>query len=153
MDRATKTAFREIAVILIENSFGEHSTKAASTSPLSDAARLQAIESLSVTELWREYRRIKDEERFRRQKARRFPPGAHLLGGQRAALVNQELANKFYSAIIPIVAELRERGLSLRAIAWELDGHGIECRNHRHGQKWHPMQVARVLRRQANSRK
>jgi hypothetical protein len=57
-----------------------------------------------------------------------FPPGAHLKGGAALAPVNRELAREFYEPIIPVVVELRRQGLSLRAIARELDRRGIRTR-------------------------
>ena len=45
---------------------------------------------------------------------------------------------------IDLIAELRADGLSLRAIAAELNARGVPAR----GERWHPTTVARVLRRE-----
>jgi hypothetical protein len=58
----------------------------------------------------------------------KFPPGAHLKGGQAAAESNRQLAREFYGPILPIVLELHRQGLSLRAIGRELDRRGIMTR-------------------------
>ena len=58
-----------------------------------------------------------------------FPPGIHLKGGRAAAPVNRKLAVEFYESLLPIVAELHRKGLSLRAIAGELDRRGIKTRS------------------------
>jgi hypothetical protein len=57
-----------------------------------------------------------------------FPPGVHLIGGRNAAPVHAELAREFYAPIIPVVVELHRQGLSLRAIARELDRRGVRTR-------------------------
>src|SRR4051794_30402904 len=57
-----------------------------------------------------------------------FPPGVHLKGGQNAAPVLAEMAREFYAPIVPVVVELRGQGLSLRAIARELDRRGVRTR-------------------------
>jgi hypothetical protein len=77
-----------------------------------------------------------------------FPADVHLKGGQNAAPVLAELAREFYEPIIPIVVELRGRGLSLRAIACELQSRGIKPR---YGCQagWSAAQVRRVLARGA----
>jgi lambda repressor-like predicted transcriptional regulator len=53
-------------------------------------------------------------------------------------------ADKAYADLAPIVAELRAKGLSLRAIADRLnrDGHTT-----RRGKPWNATQIARVLAR------
>jgi hypothetical protein len=85
-----------------------------------------------------------------------FPPGAHLKGGRNAAPVNRELAREFYEPIIPVVVELRRRGLSLRQIAAELDRRGIRTRQvgkyespggEMTALRWSATQVKRVLSR------
>jgi hypothetical protein len=89
-----------------------------------------------------------------------FPPRGHLKGGQNAAPVNRALAREFYAPIIPIVVELRRQGLSLRAIARELDRRGIRTRQvgwYKAGAsvmeviRWSATQVKRVLARAAGS--
>ena len=57
-----------------------------------------------------------------------FPPAAHRKGGEMSRKVNADMANEFYAPIIPVVVELRCQGLSLRAIARELDRRGIRTR-------------------------
>jgi hypothetical protein len=75
----------------------------------------------------------------------RFSPGVHLLGGRNAALVNAQLARAFYAPILPLVAELHCQGLSLRAIARELDRRGIKTRQE--WDHWSATQIRRVLAR------
>ena len=77
----------------------------------------------------------------------KFPPGVHLLGGRNAAVTNAQLAREFYAPITPVVAELRRQGLSLRAIARELDRRGFKTRLEYPGARWHATQVRRVLLR------
>jgi hypothetical protein len=74
-----------------------------------------------------------------------FPEGAYHKGGAAAAPVLAELAREFYAPLLQIVAELRARGLSLRAIARELDARGVQTRFGCGG--WSAMQVQRVLAR------
>src|SRR5947199_7404481 len=76
-----------------------------------------------------------------------FPPGVHRIGGQNAALAHAQQAREFYVPIIPIVAELHGQGLSLRAIARELDRRGVKTRLEYPGQRWSATQVKRVLAR------
>ncbi|MBI3410366.1 MAG: recombinase family protein [Planctomycetes bacterium] len=93
-----------------------------------------------------------------------FPPGVHLKGGQTAAVTHARMAREFYAPIIPVVLELRRQGLSLRAIARELDQRGIRmrqeaeeleyCRKFQIRQKpmrrpWNASQVRRILARAA----
>jgi hypothetical protein len=78
-----------------------------------------------------------------------FPPGVHLIGGRNAALSNAKQADDFYRDIIPVVTELRGQGLSLRAIARELDRRGVKTRQG--WEKWSAMQVGRVLARAGNN--
>lgn len=78
-----------------------------------------------------------------------FPRGVHRIGGQVSAVVNAELAREFYAPVLPIVADLRRQGMSLRAIAAELDRRGLKTR---HGwDHWTANQVRRVLIRAAGS--
>ena len=95
-----------------------------------------------------------------------FPPAAHRKGGEMSRKVNADMANEFYAPIIPVVVELRCQGLSLRAIARELDRRGIRTRQvgwvrysratsegPRRGKiefiRWSATQVRRVLARAA----
>ena len=75
-----------------------------------------------------------------------FPPGIHLKGGQNAAPVLAELAREFYAPIIPVVMELHRQGMSLRAIARELESRGIKPR-YGYQAGWAAAQVRRVLTR------
>ncbi len=76
-----------------------------------------------------------------------FPPGVHLIGGRNAAVKLRQMAVEFYANITPVVAELRRQGLSLRAIAGELDRRGIKTR-FQNG-PWTATQVSRLLARDA----
>lgn len=89
----------------------------------------------------------------------RFPPGANLKGGRKAAPVHAERADAFYASIIPIVVDLyTKKGLSLRAIARELDKREIRTRIGYYTSigsepriiRWSASQVRRVLIRGAN---
>ncbi len=74
-----------------------------------------------------------------------FPPGVHLKGGRISAVVHTIAAREFYAPILPVVAELRRQGLSLRAIASELERRGIRTRHE--WKHWSATQVRRVLGR------
>jgi hypothetical protein len=74
-----------------------------------------------------------------------FPPGSHPRGGQAAAPVNRVAAARFYDSLMPLVPDLRRQGMSLRAIARELDRRGIRTRMEL--PHWSATQVARVLAR------
>src|ERR1700690_858048 len=74
-----------------------------------------------------------------------FPPDAHLKGGRNAAPVLAEMAREFYAPIIPIVMELHGQGLSLRAIAAELERRKIKTRYE--WPRWSAAQVMRILAR------
>jgi hypothetical protein len=80
-----------------------------------------------------------------------FPPGVHVLGGKNGGKVLARLATEYYRDILPIVAELRRTGLSLRAIASELGRRGIKTR-YQNG-PWSPVQVNRLLARDAEARR
>jgi hypothetical protein len=58
----------------------------------------------------------------------KFPADAHLKGGRNAAESHRQAAREFYAPLLPLVAELRRQGLSLRAIARELDRRGVRTR-------------------------
>jgi hypothetical protein len=75
-----------------------------------------------------------------------FPPGVHLKGGRNAAPVHAEAAREFYAPLLALVADLRRRGLSLRAIARELQARQIKSRVYH---QWSASQVRRVLARAA----
>jgi GYF domain 2 len=95
-----------------------------------------------------------------REIRRGFPPDAHLKGGRNAAPVLAAMAQEFYAPIIPIVLELHGQGLSLRAIARELDQRKIRTRIGCYYKsiwskrpriiRWSAAQVRRVLIRSAN---
>lgn len=61
-----------------------------------------------------------------------------------AAKAIRENANAAYADLAPAVAELRDKGLSLQAIADELNREGHTTRR---GMPWNPVQVSRVLAR------
>ncbi|HMB05415.1 MAG TPA: recombinase family protein [Isosphaeraceae bacterium] len=76
--------------------------------------------------------------------AHRLTGGANPKAARRAGEVAKMRADKAYADLAPIVAELRAKGLSLRAIADRLnrDGHTT-----RRGKPWNATQIARVLAR------
>jgi hypothetical protein len=76
-----------------------------------------------------------------------FPPGVHHQGGAASAPVNAALALEFYRTLLPLVADLRRRGLSLRAIARELERRAVKTRQE--WPHWSATQVRRVLARAA----
>jgi len=76
-----------------------------------------------------------------------LPRGAHLRGGAEAAKTHRAQAEEFYRHIVPIVVELRQKGLSLREIARELDRRGIGLRHWGTDRPWSATQVRRVLAR------
>ena len=71
---------------------------------------------------------------------------ARLKGAQAAAVARKARADAAYTDLVPIIAELREAGQPLRAIAEELNRLGHTTRR---GKPWNPVQVARVLERAA----
>jgi hypothetical protein len=73
-----------------------------------------------------------------------FAPGAHLTGGRNAAAVHKAGAEAFYRDVMPLVARLRSEGLSLRAIAAELQRRSAPAR---YGDHWSASTVRRVLAR------
>jgi hypothetical protein len=75
-----------------------------------------------------------------------FPAGVHLKGGQNAAPVLAELAREFYAPSIPVVLTLHGHGLSLGAIARELESRRIKP-NHGCQAEWSAVQVRQVLAR------
>jgi hypothetical protein len=76
---------------------------------------------------------------------RRFPPGASARGGANAAPILRQLADEHYAHLYDLLAQLRAEGLSLAAIAAELNARGEKTRVW--GRPWNPTQVARVLKR------
>jgi hypothetical protein len=73
-----------------------------------------------------------------------FPTDAARRGAQAAALTHIQSAREFYAPIIPFVVKLRQEGLSLRAIARDLQARGIPSRV---WNQWSASQVRRVLQR------
>jgi DNA invertase Pin-like site-specific DNA recombinase len=73
---------------------------------------------------------------------RNLTPEATARGRQRAAKVRGAAATEAYDDLRPILAEMRGKGLSLKAIAEELNTQGHTTRR---GKPWNPVQVARVL--------
>jgi DNA invertase Pin-like site-specific DNA recombinase len=65
-------------------------------------------------------------------------------GAKAAGLVLAKAAAEAYADLLPILTELRDKGLSLQAIADELNGQGHTTRR---GKPWNPVQVYRVLER------
>jgi DNA invertase Pin-like site-specific DNA recombinase len=65
-------------------------------------------------------------------------------GAKAGALARSKAAAEAYADLRPALAELRGKGLSLQAIADELNGQGHTTRR---GKPWNPVQVARVLGR------
>jgi DNA invertase Pin-like site-specific DNA recombinase len=65
-------------------------------------------------------------------------------GAKASGAVSTKAATEAYQDLRPTVAELRERGLSLRAIAKELNEQGHTTRR---GRVWNPVQVARLVDR------
>jgi DNA invertase Pin-like site-specific DNA recombinase len=61
-----------------------------------------------------------------------------------AAVAVAERADEAYADLVPVVSELRDRGLSLREIAAKLNDDGHTTRR---GKPWNAVQVARVLER------
>jgi hypothetical protein len=67
-------------------------------------------------------------------------------GAECLAPANRAAAMKRACPLKPILAELSEAGLSMRAIAAELTARGIPTGS---GGKWHPQTVSRLLMRVA----
>ena len=65
-------------------------------------------------------------------------------GAQVLAPANQAAAADRAQELEPVIAEMQERGLSVRAMASELNEKGIQTPG---AGKWHPTSVVRVLRR------
>jgi DNA invertase Pin-like site-specific DNA recombinase len=69
-------------------------------------------------------------------------PEGTRLGGQRAAEVHRGSRMDAYSDVLPIIQELRAKGLSLAAMAARLNEDGQTTRR---GKAWNASQVQRVL--------
>jgi DNA invertase Pin-like site-specific DNA recombinase len=75
---------------------------------------------------------------------RKLTQEARRKGAQRAGVAVAKAAREAYADLAPLMTELRDKGLSLQAIAAELN-----CQGHttRRGRPWNPVQVLRVLNR------
>jgi hypothetical protein len=74
-----------------------------------------------------------------------FPAGASEKGARASARTHRHNAAAFYADLLPVVMQLRGRGLSLRAIAAELARRGLRTR---HGwPHWSATTVRRMLAR------
>ena len=77
-----------------------------------------------------------------RPECRNLDAAARLRGSQRAAAEARRLCAEAYADLAPAVAAMRERGLSLRAIAGQLNQEGHTTRR---GCVWNAVQVKRLL--------
>ena len=75
---------------------------------------------------------------------RNLTPQAVAKGRQESAKARAKAAVEAYADLQPILAELRGKGMSLKAIAGELNGQGHTTRR---GKPWNAVQVMRVLDR------
>jgi DNA invertase Pin-like site-specific DNA recombinase len=75
---------------------------------------------------------------------RNLTPEAVARGRQRSAEARAKAAAEAYADLAPLMAELRGKGLTLQAIADQLNGQGHTTR---HGKPWNAVQVSRVLER------
>lgn len=80
-----------------------------------------------------------------------FPNGAAEKGARAAALAHRLDAAAFYADLVPLVAELRDRGLSLRAIAAEMARRGLRTRQE--WPHWSATTVRRILARAETDRR
>lgn len=78
-----------------------------------------------------------------RPQCRTLTTEARHRGAQAAGHVAHDQARRAYTDIVPLLVELHGRGLSLRAMATELNVLGHTTR---HGKRWNQVQIARVLR-------
>ena len=69
---------------------------------------------------------------------------ASIRGAEAAGRAAKQEADTAYTDLYPIMRELRDKGLSLRAIAKHLDDEGYETRR---GRRWNHVQVRSVLNR------
>lgn len=77
-------------------------------------------------------------------KCRNLTPAARQRGATAAGAANRAKADEAYADLAPIVAELRDKGLTQSAIADELNKQGHTTRR---GKPWNHVQVGRVLQR------
>ena len=78
------------------------------------------------------------------EQCRNLTPEAVAKGRRHSAESRARMAKEAYVDLAPRMMELREKGLTLQAIANELNGQGQTTRT---GKPWNPVQVARVLER------
>jgi DNA invertase Pin-like site-specific DNA recombinase len=76
------------------------------------------------------------------EQCRNLTPEAVQKGRQRSVEVRQRMAREAYSDLLPIIQDLREKGMTLQTLADELTAQGHVTRR---GKPWNQMQVARVL--------
>jgi DNA invertase Pin-like site-specific DNA recombinase len=76
-----------------------------------------------------------------REQARR---AGGAIGRAESAKVRTQAAREAYADLLPAMAEYKAQGLSLQRIAEKLNAEGHTTR---HGKKWNPVQVSRVLLR------
>jgi DNA invertase Pin-like site-specific DNA recombinase len=79
-----------------------------------------------------------------RPECRNLTPEARKRGAKAAGEAVRALADREYADLLPIVRELRERGLSQTTIADELNRQGHMTRR---GRPWNQVQVMRILNR------
>jgi DNA invertase Pin-like site-specific DNA recombinase len=75
---------------------------------------------------------------------RNLTPEAVAKGRKRSAQSRAKAALEAYADLLPAVNELRAKGLSLQAVASQLNAQGHTTRR---GKPWNPVQVSRVLER------
>jgi DNA invertase Pin-like site-specific DNA recombinase len=76
-------------------------------------------------------------------RSRNLTPEARQKGARQAGVAVTQAAREAYSDLRPIVADLRAKGQSLKAIAGELTAQGHTTRR---GRPWNAVQVLRVLK-------
>ncbi len=79
-----------------------------------------------------------------RPECRNLTVEASKIGAEAAGVVAKKEADTAYTDLYPMMLDLREQGLSLRAIARHLDDEGYETRR---GRTWSHVQVRAVLNR------
>lgn len=80
------------------------------------------------------------------ERSQNLTPEAMKRGRERGAQATKAKAEQYYADVLPTVAEMRRRGLSLAKIAAELTSAGYVLRS---GRPWNAVQVSRVLERAA----
>ena len=79
-----------------------------------------------------------------RLECRNLSTEARQLGPPAAGRIARQQADEAYVDLFPVIQDLRDQGMSLRAIAKHLDDEGYETRR---GCRWNHVQVRAVLRR------